>query len=508
MLCIGKFFDEICEKYAERECIYFPSTGERYTYQSFHKYVNDVAKGLIAMGITREQRIAIKAANTPQWIAIEMAAAKLGIVLVILNANLTVQELAYAIDFTDVKVLFTDQKEEGFHCVTFGEAFEEMIAKGEAISDEEVLSWQAQVKEEDAAYIQFSSGTTSNPKAIVSPHNLIIWNSKRFAEELPYHQDDNLLLCIPLAHALGSSLTVFTIFYYGAKMTIIEGFEVTRVLRTIEEERCTIFHAVPTMFMYLLRRHKGYNIECVRAALVGGSIISKATMEQIRDELEIPEIVQMYGQTEVLCITMSHIDDPMDKRMGTAGRVLEGVEIKVIDPETKEELPRGQMGELIFKQPYNFLEYLHNEKATKETIREDGWVHSGDLAVQDEEGYVVIKSRLKELIIRAGENISPSEVESVLLDFPKVKEVAVIGVPDSFKGEEICAFIVAEENISKVELKKFLMRSLARHKVPRYMYFVDELPKTGSGKIKKFVLKELYSTKYTHQEIASTEVAE
>ena len=493
MLCMGNFFDEVCEKFKDRECIYFPSTERCYTYGEFHEYVTDIAKGLIAMGLTRHDHIAVKAMNCPEWIAIEMAATKIGVVLVILNANLTLQELAYAMDFAEVKYLFTDKREEDFPCIVFDEDLEAVIAKGRnEISDEEVRRWQADAKETDTAFIEFSSGTTSNPKAIISPHALITWNCVRFAENLPYNKDDNLLLCVPLAHALGNSLTVIPVFHYGAKMTIIEGFEVTKVLTTIEKERCTVFHAVPTMFMYLLKRHKGFDIKSLRAALIAGSIVSKKLMEEIRDELDIPEIVQMYGQTEVLTITVSTLDDPMEKRMGTAGKAMPGVEVKIVDPETNLEVPRGKEGELIFRTPYHFDSYMHNEKATRETIGEDGWIHSGDYAVQDEEGYINICSRLKELIIRAGENIAPNEIENVLLQFPAVEEVAVIGVPDEFKGEEIAAFIVAKETISKVELKKYLMKFLAKHKVPRYIYFVESLPKTGSGKIRKFALKDAY----------------
>lgn len=508
MLCIGSFFDEVCEKYKERECIYFPSTGKSYTYEQFHEYVTDLSKGLIAMGLTRNDHIAIKSANTPEWIALEMAATKVGIVLVILNANLTVQELAYAMDFAEAKWLFTDKRVEDFQCIVFDEDLDEILEKGKTVSDEIVKDWQDQVKESDVAFIQFSSGTTSNPKAILSPHSLLVWNSTHFAQALPYNTDDNLLLCVPLAHALGSSLTVLPVFYYGAKMTIIEGFEVTKVLQTIEEERCTIFHAVPTMFMYLLKRYKGYDVSCLRAALIAGSIVSKEVMESIRDDLGISEIVQMYGQTEVLAITVSTIEDDMEKRMTTAGRAMPGIEAKIVDPETNLEVPRGTEGELVFREPYQFLGYLHNEKATAETIQADGWVHSGDYAVQDEEGYFSIKARLKELIIRAGENIAPNEIESVLLQFPHVHEVAVIGVPDAFKGEEIAAFIVAKEIISKVELKKFLMQFLAKHKVPRYIYFVDSLPKTGSGKIRKFELKKLYAEEYAKKPKREVEVAE
>ena len=508
MLCIGSFFDEVCEKYRERDCIYFPSTGEHYTYGQFHEYVTKLSKGLIAMGLTRNDHIAIKSANTPEWIALEMAATKIGIVLVILNANLTVQELAYAIDFADVKYLFTDKRVEDFKCIVFEDDLAQLLERGKTISDETVRAWQNEVKESDVAFIQFSSGTTSNPKAILSPHSLIVWNTRRFAEVLPYNADDNLLLCVPLAHALGSSLTVLPVFHYGAKMTIIEGFEVTKVLQTIEEYRCTIFHAVPTMFMYLLKRYKCYDISCLRAALIAGSIVSKEVMESIRDDLDIPEIVQMYGQTEVLAITVSTIHDTMEKRMTTAGKAMPGIEAKIVDPATNLEVPRGVEGELVFREPYPFLGYLNNEKATRETIQEDGWIHSGDYAVQDEEGYFSIHARLKELIIRAGENIAPNEIESVLLQFPLVNEVAVIGVPDKFKGEEIAAFIVAKEPISKVELKKFLMSFLAKHKVPRYIYFVDELPKTGSGKIRKFELKNIYQREYAKAPKQQEEVAE
>ena len=231
-------------------------------------------------------------------------------------------------------------------------------------------------------------------------------------------------------------------------------------------------------------------------------------MESIRDDLDIPEIVQMYGQTEVLAITVSTIHDTMEKRMTTAGKAMPGIEAKIVDPATNLEVPRGVEGELVFREPYPFLGYLNNEKATRETIQEDGWIHSGDYAVQDEEGYFSIHARLKELIIRAGENIAPNEIESVLLQFPLVNEVAVIGVPDKFKGEEIAAFIVVKEPISKVELKKFLMRFLAKHKVPRYIYFVDELPKTGSGKIRKFELKNIYQREYAKAPKQQEEVAE
>lgn len=490
---LGEFFDQICMKYKDNECIYFPHDGRRYTYKDFHEYCIEFAKSLIGLGLKKGDHIAIKSGNTPEWIALQMASSKIGVVLVCLNAGLTVQELTYQMQHSEVKFLFTDVDMKVGETFVFPEDLERFIALGEDISEVQVIEMQAATCITDGINIQYTSGTTSNPKAIVSTHKNIVENVVEFNKRLSYTEADKLLLCLPLAHVMGCILSIFPIMCYGASMIIVKRFKTVNVLRLVQQERCTALNAVPTMFMYLLKECKNYDTSSLRIGMMGGSIANPKVVEAVRDELGIKEIYQVYGQTEALAITQSYPGDPMEKRMTTVGRVLDGIEAKVIHIQTGEEVKAGEEGELLLFTPYLMQGYLKNKEATDMIIDQKGWLHTGDLVTMDEEGFITIKARIKEIVIRGGENICPQEIEEEMGRYPYITEVAVIGVPDEYKEEELCAFYVSDVEINIDELKLALSKVLARHKIPKYIYPITSLPKTASGKVKKFELRETYN---------------
>lgn len=506
---LGDFFDEICDRYGEKECIYFPTTDMTYTYDSFRIYVHDIEKGLIALGLKKGDLIAIKSENTPEWLAMQWAGFKLGIVVVGLNAALTKIEVTRAMNHTGAKILFTDDmsfmiskskadSQMTYRIIIWDSANQFIIDLGRSVSDEIVEEMQMDVDVTDTALILFTSGTTSEPKAVEMKNSAILNAMDVYGKNLTYKENENALMCTPFAHMMGCLYGVIPVLNVGGKITILEKFKTSRVLEIISKERCTIFNGVPTMFLFLLNEYKGEDISSLRTGLIAGSYVSPALFERIYKELGVKELLQAFGQTETLAVTGTNINDPFEKRMYSTGRALKNVEIKIDYNKSKEK--RGEkyhrQGEILVRSPYCMNSYFKNEKATAKTIDEDGWLHTGDLGDLDEDGYLYIKSRIKDIIIKAGENICPAEIENALVKLEGIKEAVVVGVPDPYKTEEICAFVVpeTEEDLCQVEvIRAMLKKCLAKYKLPKYVIRVSRFNTTSSGKVKKESLKELYN---------------
>lgn len=508
---LGDFFDDVCDRYGQKECIYFPTTDVTYTYESFKKYVYDIEKGLIALGLKKGDLIAIKSNNTPEWLAMQWAGFKLGIVVVGLNAALTQIEVIRAMQYTRAKILFTDDmnyminepmmdNRNEYRVIIWDHANQFIIDLGRTISESVVEEYNMAVMAMDVALILFTSGTTSEPKAVMMKNSAILKAIEAYNKNLTYTENENALICTPLAHMMGCLYGIIPVFSFGGKITLVEKFKTTRVLEIIAKEHCTIFNGVPTMFLFLLEEHKRGNLSSLRTGLIAGSYVSPKLCERIYEELGMKEILQAFGQTETLAVTGTNINDPFEKRMCSTGRALDNVEIKIVShihDENQEEKVLGinKQGEILVRSPYCMIAYFNNEKATQQTLDKDGWIHTGDLGYIDDDGYLYIKSRIKDIIIKAGENICPAEIENALIELEEIKDAVVISVPDVYKTEEICAFVIpekGEEPFHVEQIKEVLKKCLAKYKIPKYIIRVRQFNTTNSGKVKKEQLRELY----------------
>ena len=498
---LGDFFDDVCDRYSENECIYFKTSGTHYSYKRFQQYVHQIEKGLVALGLNKGDLIAIKSSNTPQWLALQWAGFKLGVIIIGLNEALTQSEVNYAMSHTGAKLLFTDDMSymisdnRLYRVIIWDEANQFIIDLGKGIKDEEIEVRNLNVSAEDPALILFTSGTTSKPKAVLMKNSAIVRAIEAYIKRLNYSEEDTVLICTPLAHMMGCLYSIMPAMAFGARMIIIERFKTDLVLELIQQEKCTVLNAVPTMFLFLLENFQGYDISSLRTGLIAGSYASSNLLQQINEKLGMKELLQAYGQTETLAVTGTCLQDDLQKHQATTGRPFDNVEIKIVPIGSQEALPPYEKGEVLVRSPYCMVEYLNNEEITKMTRDEDGWIHTGDIGFLDEDGYLYIKARIKEIIIKGGENICPTEIEDALNNVEGIKEAIVIGVPDKYKTEEICAFIIAEkdEPVLVQQIQDKLKQKLARYKIPKYIIRVNHYPKTSSGKVRKEELKFLYN---------------
>lgn len=534
---IGSIIDRLCVKYEKNEAIVYRDKDVRYSYGDFKKMYDGIAKGLLKLGIKKGDHLSIWSLNSPEWIALQIATAKIGAVLVCINTDYSKHELEYNLKHSNSKVLFFSKGYTGNNyadsvysiCPELkacshgnlssktlpdmkivisidGEdknlmTLSDLIEMGKDVSDEELLERSNSLECHDTINIQYTSGTTGNPKGVMSTHYNIINNAIYSGKNLNYSEKDRLLVCLPLFHVMGCVLSAIQCLLYGATIVLVERFQTAKVLEYLEKEKCTALNGVPTMFNFLLSHPNlaNFDLSNLRKGMIAGSYCHPDLMKEIIDKMNMKELCIVYGQTEAMGITQTLISDPFDKRINTVGRGMFGTEIKIINPATGIEVPNGTEGELITKTEYIIKGYYKNQEATQKSIDKNGWLHTGDLAVKDDEGYIRIIGRIKDIIIRGGENISPTEIEELLLKHVSIKKAAVVGVPDKIHGEEICAFVIIEDKhtLTREEVISFVQENLAKFKIPKYIEFVDEIPTTASGKIKKFMLKDYAIEKYS-----------
>lgn len=530
---LGDFLDEISAKYPDNDGLIYPQRNLRYSYQQFNEVCRQAAKGFLKMGIRPGDHIAIWATNYPEWVITMFAAAKMGAVLVTVNTNYKIFEAEYLLKQSDTMTLvminglkdtnyveiinelcpelknskpgemkcerlpylknviyLDDDTPEGmFH-------WNDVIEMGKQVPDEELDKIQRSIKKDDVVNMQYTSGTTGFPKGVMLTHHNILNNGYYIGECMKFTHKDRLCINVPFFHCFGCVLAVMACVTHGTTMVPVDVYSPTKVLRTIQEEKCTAVHGVPTMYIFMLEHpdFKKYDLSSLRTGIMAGSPCPIKVMRQVIDEMGMKEITISYGQTEASpVVTMTTTDDSIEKRVSTVGKKMPGAEIKITDPETGETLPQGQKGELCCRGYFVMKGYYKMEEATKAVIDEDGWLHTGDLAIEDEDGYYVIDGRIKDMIIRGGENIYPREIEELYYTNPKIKDVQVVGVPSEEFGEEVMAFIVLKEGqtMDEEEAKSFVRKNMARHKVPSYVAFIDQLPMTASGKIQKFKLRDM-----------------
>jgi fatty-acyl-CoA synthase len=510
------------------------------TYYDFNCEVDRFAKGLLGMGFKKGDHIAVWATNYPQWLVLMFAAAKMGAVLVTVNTNYKQHELEYLLKQSDARGIFICDGLKDIDCekniygicpelktsrpgklkskklpaleyvISMDNRYAGMFnwhdipAFGILLNDSEYEDVKASLRPDDVINMQYTSGTTGFPKGVMLTHKNIINNGMSIGECMKFTENDRLCIPVPFFHCFGMVLGIMACVTHGAAMLPLLFYTPMKVMHTIEYERCTAVHGVPTMFVNILEHldFDRYDFSSLRTGIMSGSPCPIKVMKEVIERMHVNQITITYGLTEAApgC-TQTNVDDSVEKRVTTVGKALPFVEIKIIDPETGEEVADGAAGEFCAR-GYNIMKgYYKMPEATAQTIDKDGWLHTGDIAVHDLDGYYRITGRIKDMIIRGGENIFPKEIEDFIYTHPAVSDVQIVAVPSDRYGEEAFAFVKKKKGkeVTAKEIKDFVARSMSRHKVPSYIYFTDAFPTTASGKIQKFKLrdqaKEILETK-------------
>lgn len=510
----------------------------RYTDRNYFrtwKELNDeadlIARGMMSLGVKKGDHVAIWATNTPEWILTLFAAAKTGAVLVTVNTNFKIFELEYLLRQSDTKLLvMIGGFKNNDYVATVNELLPELkTTSGEIESEhlpflkrvvfagketpEGMLNFEdlkilggdfpVEIYEEnkktlnthDVVNMQYTSGTTGFPKGVMLTHYNILNNGKTIGDGMKFTKNDKLCITVPFFHCFGLVLAMMACITHGTTMVPVERYSPVPVMNAISVEKCTAVHGVPTMFIAMLEhaQFNNFDFSSLRTGIMAGSPCPIEVMKKVIDKMNMREIVIVFGQTEASpgC-TMTTTSDSIDKRVNTVGRAFPGVECKIIDPESGEELPINTPGEFCAR-GYNIMKgYYKMPEATAQAIDKDGWLHTGDLCTVDEDGYYKVVGRIKDMIIRGGENIYPKEIEECLYTCDKVSDVQVIGVPSEAYGEEVMACVILKEGeeMTEEEVKEFVGARMAKHKVPRYVRFVDSFPTNAAGKIQKFKMRE------------------
>ena len=531
----------ILERFPENEAVVSRAQGRRLTYAQLETGVAHLARGLLGCGFTRGDRIGIWSTNNIEWLLLQLATARIGAILVNINPAYRPAELAYALQRSEVNGLFTIPGFRSSDYVamlcellpeltdsTAGEinnpglpalrrvvlydpvapeatgrphpgfsTWAEVLAAAEAITAEELAAVSAALDMDDPINIQYTSGTTGFPKAVLLTHHNILNNAWFSARAMHFTDADRLAVPVPFYHCFGMVLANLLCLSVGACIVIPgEHFDATETLKAVDTERCTAIHGVPTMFIAALELPSFgiFRLETLRTGIMAGAACPPALMQRVMQDMHCSVILIGYGETEASPLThLTTREDTLERRVETVGTNLPHQEVKVVDVASRNTVPRGCIGEICFRGYHIMRGYYGDAKATARAIDERGWLASGDLGSMDEDGYVRITGRLKEMIIRGGENIYPREIEDFIFTHPKVAEIAVFGIPDEYYGEEIMAWIQLHEDTTATEeeIREFCEDRIAHFKIPKYICFVDEFPMTVTGKLQKFRMREI-----------------
>ncbi|WP_067168894.1 AMP-binding protein [Microtetraspora niveoalba] len=507
---IGENLERTVARFGDREALVDVATGRRWTYAEFDAAVNEVALGLMARGVAKGDRVGIWAPNCAEWVLVQYATAKIGAILVNVNPAYRSHELAYVVRQSGMRLLVSavahrssDYRamiaEIGFSDVVFiGErGWDDLVESGRR-SDPAVLRQRAATLAfDDPINIQYTSGTTGFPKGATLSHHNILNNGYFVGELVGYTEADRVCLPVPLYHCFGMVMGNLGATSHGSCIVLpAPGFDPELTLRAVEQERCTSLYGVPTMFIAELGHpdFAAFDLSTLRTGIMAGSPCPVEVMKRVVAEMNMSEVAICYGMTETSPVsTMTRRDDGLARRTETVGRAMPHIEVKVVDPVSGLTLPCGETGELCTRGYSVMLGYWEQPDATAEAIDTARWMHTGDLAVMDAEGYVNIVGRIKDMVIRGGENIYPREIEEFLYTHPDIADVQVIGVPDEKYGEELMAWIVMRpgtEPLTGAHVKEFCAGRLTHYKVPRYVHVVDAFPMTVTGKIRKVEMRE------------------
>ncbi|HZL08689.1 MAG TPA: AMP-binding protein [Prolixibacteraceae bacterium] len=528
---------ELLEKYAleapDREFMVYADRNLRFTYSQFNERVDQLAKGLLYIGVSADDKVGIWANNVPDWLTFMFATAKIGAVLVTINTNYKSSELEYLLHNADIHTLclvdgFRDsdyvnmifdlvpelknsqrgklksekfpklqniifigpQKHRGMYNTS------ELMLLGSHIDDMELDLIRETINCHDVVNMQYTSGTTGFPMGVMLSHHNILNNGNSVGECMKFTHNERLLVCVPLFHCFGSVLALCAAITHGCTMVMVENFDPLMVLASVEKEKCTALYGVPTMFIAELN-HPMFNmfdLSTLHTGIMAGAPCPIETMNQVMQKMHMKDIIIVYGLTEASPgMTATRTHNSPEVRSTTVGFELPNIEVKIFNPETGKECPEGEQGEICCR-GYNLMKgYYNDPEASAKVIDQDGWLHSGDLAVKTPDGFYRITGRIKDMIIRGGENIYPREIENFIYNMPEVEAVEVVGVPSKKYGEQVGAFVKlkADAQLSEEAVQEFCRGKIARYKIPKYIFFVDEFPMTASGKIQKYKLREL-----------------
>ncbi|ASJ53484.1 AMP-binding protein [Brevibacillus formosus] len=532
MTTIGNMLDDTASKYQEKEALVYHERGLRYTFGEFQAICNQAARGFMSLGIQKGENIAIWATNVPEWVISQFATAKMGGVLVTVNTSYRVHELEYLLRQSEsTTLLLMDSYRDANYLAMIQEIcpelqtcepgalqskrlphlknviylgnerqpgmflWSDLLERAAWVTEEERAARQETLSPDDVINMQYTSGTTGFPKGVMLSHVNIVNNAIKVAECQRLGLEDKVCIPVPFFHCFGCVMGTLACVATGATMVPVIAFDPGVVLAVVEAERCTALYGVPTMFIAELN-HPTFaerDLSSLRTGIMAGSLCPIEVMKKVVDQMGIRDITIAYGQTEASpVITQTVPEDSLERKVSTVGRLHTEVEAKIIDPATGDILPPGVQGELCTRGYLVMKGYYNMPEETGKAIDHEGWLHTGDLATVDEEGYYRITGRLKDMIIRGGENIYPREVEEFLYTHPKVLDVQIVGVPDAKYGEQVlaCIRVKPNETLSEDEVRQYCEGKIAHYKIPRYIQFVDEYPMTASGKIQKFKLRE------------------
>lgn len=528
-LPVGALLTRLAEALPDNEALVYADRNLRLTFAELEAEARLIARGLMASGVQRGERVALWATNVPEWVVLQLALAKIGAILVTVNTSLRAHEMDYLLRQSESATVITIR---GFRDVDYVGVLREIgavgdtklpnlkraifISRGEGdecpdglrpyaklremaanVGEEQLDARESEVGLDDVINMQYTSGTTGFPKGVMLSSRNILNNGYWLGRGLGYSPQDRLCLCVPLFHCFGCVIGVLGAYTHGACLCPIEFFDARKVLETIERERCTSLYGVPTMFLAEMEdpEFKRFDLSSLRTGVMAGALCPEALMRRAIDEMNLREITIIYGLTEASPgITQTPRDDTIEHRTQTVGVVLPEMEVKIVDPATRETLGPNQHGELCVRGYCVMKGYYNNAEATRAAIDDEGWLRTGDQATMDEDGYVRITGRIKDIIIRGGENISPKEIEDLMRQHPAVSDIYVYAVKSEFFGEEVAAAVRLKTGATATEeeLRNFCQGKIARFKIPKYVRFVSEFPMTASGKIQKFKLREAH----------------
>jgi len=517
---IGECLDRITVACGERDALISCHQRVRYTYSELHREAERIACGLLALGVEPGDRVGIWSPNCAEWLIAQYALAKVGAITVNINPAYRLRELEYALQQSGVSVLIAARRfRDGDYVAMLNElapklpslrtvvylgpdreqggiTWHDLAVQGESVAESRLRERESALQFDDSINIQYTSGTTGAPKGATLSHHSILNNGFFVGERLRYTTNDRICLPVPFYHCFGCVLGSLAALTHGSAIVLpAESFDAEACLRAVQEERCTSLYGVPTMFIAQLEHpaFSRYRIDSLRTGIMAGAPCPIDVMRQVTERMHMPEVTICYGMTETSPVSFqSSVDDPLEARVATVGTVHPHIECKIVDPRTGAAVLRGEPGELCTRGYSVMLGYWNDPEATALAIDSARWMHSGDLAAMREDGYVNIVGRLKDMIIRGGENIYPREIEEFLHGHPKIGDVQVIGVPDSKYGEEVCAWIRLREGetATQEEIRDYCRGQIATYKIPRYIRFTTEFPMTVTGKIQKFRLRE------------------
>lgn len=511
---IGENLKKTVERFPKNDALICSHQNYRATYEEFYEQTSQVAKAILHLGAKPGDRVGIWSPNRYEWVLLQYATARIGVILVNINPAYRTSELIFVLNQSQIKYMFAslsfktsnykkmveDAREFTSTLVDevfFDENWDDFLKGAAHISDEELQNYESQIQFDDPVNIQYTSGTTGFPKGVTLSHHNILNNGYFIGIRLHYTEKDRVCIPVPFYHCFGMVIGNLCCTSHGSTMVIPnDSFDPKLTLEVVEKEKCTSLYGVPTMFIATLHELdlKNYDLSSLRTGVMAGAVCPPEVMKRVENQMNMKEVTICYGMTETSPVsTQTKIGTPFEKQIHSVGTIHDHLEIKIINPETGKIVNRGENGELCTRGYSVMLKYWDNPEATHQVLDSARWMHTGDLAMMDEEGYIHISGRIKDLIIRGGENISPKEIEDFLYQYPNVLDAQVIGVPSEKFGEEVMAWIKVREGFSltEEELVNFCKGQIAHYKVPKYWKFVQEFPMTISGKVRKVEMREM-----------------